>query len=138
FADVTELVDTHGGGEGGVAGVPMREGWGVSAGWNPVVALEDPTITSHHQVVVLDATAAVFHDAGGFGFSLSGALPPAVSAHVGVTAWEGDADLDAGRVTIDGNTGAPVRGHGTADDAFVSAARGAVGDPFTLGTDAVG
>src|SRR5699024_6140840 len=29
-------------------------------------------------------------------------------------------------------------GHGTADDAFVSSARGAVGDPFTFGTDVVG
>lgn len=138
FADVTELVDTHGGGEWWVADVPMREGWGVYAGWNLVVVLEDPTITSHHQVVVLDDTAAVFQDPEGFGFSLSGALPPEVSAQVGVTAWEGDADLDGDRVTIDGNTVAPVSGHGTADNAFVSSARGAVGDPFTFGTDVVG
>src|SRR5699024_9501524 len=53
-------------------------------------------------------------------------------------AWEGDADLDGDRVTIDGNTVAPVSGHGTADNAFVSSARGAVGDPFTFGTDVVG
>ena len=138
FVDITELVSTHGGGEWWVADAPMREGRGVYAGWNLVVVLEDPAIASHNQVMILDDAEAVFQDLEGIGFSVSGALPVEVSAQVEVTAWEGDADLGGDRVTFDGNTVAPVNGHGTADNAFVSSARGAVGDPFTFGTDVVG
>lgn len=138
FAEVTEVVRAHGDGEWWVADVPMREGHGVYAGWSLVVVLEDPALGSYNQVMVLDEAATVFQNTEGVGFPVSGLLPASVPARVGVTAWEGDADLGGDRVTVDGSAVAPVSGHGTVDNAFVSSARGAVGDPFTFGTDVAG
>jgi hypothetical protein len=117
--------------------VPAREGRGVYAGWSLVVVLEDPGIGSYNQAMVLDDTGAVFRSRTGMSFPVSGLLPAAVPSHVDVVAWEGDADLRGDRVAVDGRAVAPSGGHGEEDNAFASSARGAVGDPFTFGTDVV-
>ena len=56
---------------------------------------------------------------------------------ISMVAWEGDADLGGDRVLVSGNPVAPSGGHGSVDNAFVSSALGAVGDPMTFGTDVV-
>ncbi|MFJ9556084.1 sigma-70 family RNA polymerase sigma factor [Nocardiopsis sp. NPDC101807] len=137
FAEVTDLVRAQGGGEWWVGDVPAREGRGVYAGWSLVVVLEDPGIGSYNQAMVLDDTGAVFRSRTGMSFPVSGLLPAAVPSRVDVVAWEGDADLRGDRVTVDGRAVAPSGGHGEEDNAFASSARGAVGDPFTFGTDVV-
>ncbi|WP_344098153.1 sigma-70 family RNA polymerase sigma factor [Nocardiopsis tropica] len=137
FAEVTDLVRAQGGGEWWVGDVPAREGRGVYAGWSLVVVLEDPGIGSYNQAMVLDDTGAVFRSRTGMSFPVSGLLPAAVPSHVDVVAWEGDADLRGDRVTVDGRAVAPSGGYGEEDNAFASSARGAVGDPFTFGTDVV-
>lgn len=137
FADVTEIVRAQGGGQWWVADVPAMEGRALYAGWSLVVVLEDPSIGSYNQAMVLDETGAVFHDASGLRFPVSGLLPASVPAQVDVVAWEGDADLGGDRVTVDGATAVPVDGHGTADNVFAGSARGASGDPMAFGTDIV-
>jgi hypothetical protein len=137
FADVTELVRAAGGGEWWVSDIPAREGRGVHAGWSLVVVLEDPAVEGYQQAMVLDETTAVFQDETGARFPVSGLLPASVPARFEVVAWEGDADLGGDRVLVSGNPVAPSGGHGSADNAFVSSARGAVGAPMTFGTDVV-
>lgn len=136
FADVTPLVAEHGPGEWWVADTPYLEGSGVYAGWSLVVVLEDPSVDVHTQTMVLDDTVTVFEGASEAHFPVSGLLPSSVQGDLDVVAWEGDAELGGDQVTVDGDPVAPVGGHhGTADNAFVSSSRGAVGDPFTFGTD---
>lgn len=136
FADVTPLVAEHGPGEWWVADTPYLEGSGVHAGWSLVVVLEDPSVEEYSQAMVLDDTVTVFEGASEAHFPVSGLLPSSVRANMDVVAWEGDAELGGDQVTVDGDPVAPVGGHhGTADNAFVSSSRGAVGDPFTFGTD---
>ena len=136
FADVTPLVAEHGPGEWWVADTPYLEGSGVYAGWGLVVVLEDPSVEVHSQTMVLDDTVTVFERASEAYFPVSGLLPSSVRGELDVVAWEGDAELGGDQVTVDGGPLAPVGGHhGAADNAFVSSARGAVGDPFTFGTD---
>lgn len=137
FADVTGLVRSAGGGEWWVGDISAREGRGVHAGWSLVVVVEDPSVEGYHQAMVLDETSAVFQDEAGARFPVSGLLPESVPARFDVVAWEGDADLAGDRVTVGGIPAAPISGHGSADNAFVSSARGAVGDPMTFGTDVV-
>ncbi|MFL1380717.1 sigma-70 family RNA polymerase sigma factor [Nocardiopsis protaetiae] len=137
FADVTGIVRAQGGGQWWVGDVPAMQGRALYAGWSLVVVLEDPSIGSYNQAMVLDETGAVFHDASGLRFPVSGLLPASVPAQVDVIAWEGDADLGGDRVTVDGAVAAPVGGHGTADNAFTGSARGAVGEPLAFGTDIV-
>ncbi|GHC72600.1 hypothetical protein GCM10007079_05930 [Nocardiopsis terrae] len=137
FANVTELVRENGGGEWWVGDIPAREGRGVHAGWSLVVVLEDPAVEGAHQAMVLDETTAVFQDRAGAGFPVSGLLPESVPARFDVVAWEGDADLGGDRVTVGGTPLAPTGGHGGADNAFTSSARGAVGDPMVFGVDVV-
>lgn len=137
FAEVTDLVRTQGGGQWWVGDVPALEGRALYAGWSLVVVLEDPSIGSYNQAMVLDETGAVFHDASGLSFPVSGLLPASVPAQVDVIAWEGDADLGGDRVTVGGAAAAPVGGHGTAGNVFVGSARGASGDPMAFGTDVV-
>ncbi|WP_304452830.1 sigma-70 family RNA polymerase sigma factor [Nocardiopsis sp. YSL2] len=135
FADVTDLVRAHGGGEWWVADVPAREGRAVYAGWSLVVVMEDPEVGSYQQAMVLDETGAVFQDPDGLGFPVSGLLPASVPAVVDVVAWEGDDELHGDRVTVDGRVLVPQDGYATGDNAFVGSARGAVGDPMAFGTD---
>ena len=136
FADVTPLVAEHGPGEWWVADTPYLEGNGVYAGWSLVVVLEDPSVDVYSQTMVLDDTVTVFEGASEAHFPVSGLLPSSVQGDMDVVAWEGDADLGGDQVTVDGGPVAPVGGHhGTADNAFVSSSRGAVGAPFTFGTD---
>ncbi|MFE1166307.1 sigma-70 family RNA polymerase sigma factor [Nocardiopsis sp. NPDC058789] len=137
FADVTDLVRSGGGGEWWVSDVPALEGRGVHAGWSLVVVLDDPSVEGYHQAMVLDETTAVFQDPAGARFPVSGLLPDSVRARFDVVAWEGDADLAGDRVMVGGVPVAPSDGHGSVDNAFVSSARGAVGDPMTFGTDVV-
>ncbi|WP_306366565.1 sigma-70 family RNA polymerase sigma factor [Nocardiopsis sp. CC223A] len=137
FADVTDIVRAQGGGQWWVGDVPALEGRALYAGWSLVVVLEDPSIGAYNQAMVLDETGAVFHDASGLRFPVSGLLPASVSAQVDVVAWEGDADLGGDRVVVDGVAAAPADGHGTADNVFAGSARGAVGDPLAFGTDIV-
>ncbi|WP_026127713.1 sigma-70 family RNA polymerase sigma factor [Nocardiopsis lucentensis] len=136
FTDVTDIVRAHGGGEWWVADVPSVEGRGVYAGWSLVVVMEDPEVRSYNQAMVLDHADVVFRG-GGAGFPVSGLLPAAVSSTVDVVAWEGDAGLAGDSVTVDGTVLAPHGGRAGADNAFVSSARGAVGDPAAFGTDVV-
>lgn len=136
FADVTPLVAEYGPGEWWVADTPYLEGSGVYAGWSLVVVLEDPSVEEYSQAMVLDDTVTVFEGASEAHFPVSGLLPSSVQANMDVVAWEGDAELGGDQVTVDGEPVAPAGGHhGTADNAFVSSSRGAVGDPFTFGTD---
>ncbi|MDT0326833.1 sigma-70 family RNA polymerase sigma factor [Nocardiopsis lambiniae] len=137
FADVTGLVRAQGGGQWWVGDVPALEGRALYAGWSLVVVIEDPSIGSYNQAMVLDDAGAVFHDSVGLGFPVAGLLPAAVPARLDVVAWEGDADLGGDRVTVDGTVAAPVGGYGTADNVFAGSARGAVGDPLAFGTDVV-
>lgn len=138
FADVTPMVAEHGAGEWWVADVPYLEGTGVHAGWSLVVVLEDPTVDVHSQTMVMDDTVAVFQGTSEAHFPVSGLLPGSVPGRLNVVAWEGDADLDGDQVTVGGTPLAPTDGHhGSAQNAFVSSSRGAVGDPFTFGTDVV-
>ncbi|WP_116244575.1 sigma-70 family RNA polymerase sigma factor [Nocardiopsis sp. FIRDI 009] len=136
FADVTDIVRAQGGGEWWVADVPAVEGRGVYAGWSLVVVLEDPGVRSYDQAMVLDHTDVVFQG-GESGFPVSGLLPAAVSSTVDVVAWEGDAGLAGDSVAVDGTVLAPRGGRAGADNAFVSSARGSVGDPAVFGTDVV-
>ncbi|GHD32252.1 hypothetical protein GCM10007147_35600 [Nocardiopsis kunsanensis] len=136
FADITPLVAEHGPGEWWVADTPYLEGSGVHAGWSLVVVFEDPSVEEYTQTMVLDDTVTVFEGGSEAHFPVSGLLPPSVQGEMDVVAWEGDADLGGDQVTVDGDPVSPVGGHhGTADNAFVSSSRGAVGDPFTFGTD---
>ncbi|MBE3001755.1 sigma-70 family RNA polymerase sigma factor [Nocardiopsis sp. HNM0947] len=138
FADVTPMVAEHGAGEWWVADVPHLEGTGVHAGWSLVVVLEDPTVDVHSQTMVMDDTVTVFQGASDAHFPVSGLLPGSVPGDLNAVAWEGDADLGGDQVTAGGTPLAPTDGHhGSAQNAFVSSSRGAVGDPFTFGTDVV-
>ncbi|PSK96315.1 RNA polymerase sigma factor (sigma-70 family) [Murinocardiopsis flavida] len=134
FADVTEQVAAHGGGEWWVADAPTETGVSAYAGWSLVVVLEDPA-EAYNQAMVLDGTGSVFQDESGLRFPLAGLTPRAVPATVDVAAWEGDAGLEGDRVLLNDAPLTPQGARRTAGNAFASASRGAVGDTLTFGND---
>ncbi|GAA1979918.1 hypothetical protein GCM10009799_01300 [Nocardiopsis rhodophaea] len=136
FADITDIVRAHGGGEWWVADVPTKTGTSTYAGWSMVVVVEDPSET-YNQAMVLDASEAVFQDDQGLRFPLAGLLPAAVPATVDAVAWEGDADLPGDQVLLNGSALTPRDGDADPNNAFASSARGAVGPELTFGADVV-
>ncbi|MFC5180551.1 sigma-70 family RNA polymerase sigma factor [Actinomadura harenae] len=135
FADVTNLVRAHGGGEWWGADVPTVTGASHYAGWSLVVAVKDPAAPLQ-QIVVLDGPRAL--SSGGdrsTDIPLSGLDPAARPAHIGVVGWEGDAGLKGDRVLLDGRPLTPNTGTRAADNVFDSSSLGAVGPQLTFGTD---
>ncbi|MFC3998084.1 sigma-70 family RNA polymerase sigma factor [Nocardiopsis sediminis] len=136
FADVTELVREHGGGQWWAADIPAETGVGTYAGWSLVTVVEDPGAT-YSQAMVLDTAETVFQDPQGLRLPLAGLLPASVPATVDAVAWEGDADLSGDRVELNGDPLTPEDGDRDPDNAFTGSARGAVGPPMAFGTDVV-
>ncbi|GLU49750.1 sigma-70 family RNA polymerase sigma factor [Nocardiopsis ansamitocini] len=135
FADVTELVRGHGGGEWWVGDVPTRTGYAAYAGWSLVVVVEDPSATVN-QAMVLDGTSLVFQGET-MEFPLSGLLPAGAQADIDVVAFEGDAGIAGDQVLLNGAALTPQGGDRDPANAFASSSTGAVGPPLTFGTDVV-
>ncbi|MFC4912449.1 sigma-70 family RNA polymerase sigma factor [Actinomadura gamaensis] len=135
FADVTKLVRAHGAGVWWGADVPTIPGQAHYAGWSLVVAVKDPAAPLQ-QVVVLDGPRVL----GSLGdhrtdVPLSGLLPAARPAHIGLVGWEGDEGLVGDRLLLDGRPLIPGDGERSADNVFDSSSTGAIGTPLTFGTD---
>ncbi|MFC5747348.1 sigma-70 family RNA polymerase sigma factor [Actinomadura rugatobispora] len=141
FAEVTALVQRHGGGTwwaGDVAhGGPLTDvpRAGHYAGWSLVAVVEDPA-APHGRAMVLDGARPLGPEApGGLGIPLHGLLPSSRPARIGLVAWEGDAGLDGDQLLLNGRELVPAGGDGSPGNVLDGSATGAIGPAMTFGTD---
>ncbi|WP_051467461.1 sigma-70 family RNA polymerase sigma factor [Actinomadura oligospora] len=135
FADVTNLVRAHGSGEWWGADVPTVPGVSHYAGWSLVVVVRDPAAPLQ-QVAVLDGPRALSPQGDrSTTIPLSGLIPAARPAHIGLVGWEGDSGLKGDRLLLDGRPLTPITGTRSTDNVFDNSSLGAVGRQLTFGTD---
>ena len=136
FADVTAQVRRYGAGTWWGADVPTATGATHYAGWSLVVVTDDPS-APYAQAAVLDSTPdRVLSPANPrLDLALSGLLPAAVPARIGVLAWEGDAGLAGDRVKLGGRALRPAEGDRDAGNVMDGSAHGAAGPSLTFGVD---
>jgi len=136
FADVTRQVRRYGAGTWWGADVPAEAGATHYAGWSLVVVVEDRS-APYAQAAVLDSTPHRVLTPGNpsLALALSGLLPAAVPARIGVVAWEGDAGLPGDRLTLGGRPLRPAEGDRDAGNVMDGASHGARGPKLTFGVD---
>ncbi|GAA2621655.1 sigma-70 family RNA polymerase sigma factor [Actinomadura fulvescens] len=135
FADVTELVRRHGGGQWWGADVPTETGTSHYAGWALVVVMDDPK-APYRQAMVLDGARSLGpHAAHRVNVPVNGLLATAEPARIGVVAWEGDAGLTGDRLLLGGRPLTPAAGDRSADNVADGSANGAIGAELTFGID---
>ena len=136
FADVTEQVRRYGAGTWWAADVATAPGATHYAGWSLVVVTDDPA-APYAQAAVLDSTPRRVLSPGDrrLDLALSGLLPAAVPARIGVVAWEGDAGLAGDRITLGGHALRPAEGDRDAGNVMDGSAHGATGPSLTFGVD---